>query len=700
MQQVSFAPGRRVLVTGKAYSVIGITDNSAVHLLSDDNIERKVDLETLFDWYQSGNLKPVKEGMADRARGIREAAKKISRNEFHSERAKEKGLVVKAFLQTIEKQGLRIEDKNVLFREAIDQLAIKLGVRAPRARTIYRWLSRAQFASEGFERYIPRWNGRGGKGKSRQHPEVLELMEEVMSNDYMSTSKRTIGACHELLAAKINSLNQMRPKSTQLNVPVRNTFERWVKTNSHAYEVYATRNSKRAADQKFITSMKNTEDWKFMQCVEVDHTPLDVMVTDEDQQTVLGRPRLTLMIEWKTRCCVGFTIGFEGTSTQTVLECVKVAVNHKCEFKNKYPSVKNEWECWGMPQYLKLDNGPEFHSSTFRISMAELGIDLIYCPRKEAWFKGRVERAIKTVNHELIATLPGATFTQFYNRLTGNDPSKYAVIDVKNLKEIIYTWIVDKYHQTYQKQIRSTPHDAWKRHFDLSVVALPGDADLVNIICTELQVKKLQHYGIEMLEERTFNNTELGELRRRKQFDKTINVKVRYNPQKFDRVWVYDEDKAHWIEVENSNQETRNLTHFQMSMLNKLRNEEYKKSKQQISILEARERIKEIVRPLLKSKKQRDLKRAHKILGFSSHGEISKRELLEEFEQKVESFKTKYVKQPMPKVEKKEQKTTRDRESQIKSKPVTQISIDAIYVGEIEVFPSESLNLRGVKNDW
>ena len=60
MQQISFAPGRRVLVTGKAYSVTGITDNSAVHLLSDDNIERKVDIDTLFDWYQSGNLKPAK----------------------------------------------------------------------------------------------------------------------------------------------------------------------------------------------------------------------------------------------------------------------------------------------------------------------------------------------------------------------------------------------------------------------------------------------------------------------------------------------------------------------------------------------------------------------------------------------------------------------------------------------------------------
>lgn len=700
MQQISFAPGRRVLVTGKVYSVTGITDNSAVHLLSDDNIERKVDLETLFDWYQSGNLKPVKESMADRARGTKEVAKKIPRNEFHSERAKEKGLAVKAFLQTVEEQGVRIDDKDVLFRQTIDQLAKELGVKAPSARTFYRWLSKTQFASDGFERYIPRWNGCGGRGKSRQAPEVLELMEEVMTNDYMNTSKRTIGACHDLLAAKINKLNLMRPQSAQLNVPCRNTFELWIKTNSHAYEVYATRNSKRAADQKFITSKKNTEDWKFMQCVEVDHTPIDVMVTDENQKTVLGRPRLTLMIEWKTRCCVGFTIGFEGTSTQTVLECVKVAVKNKSEFKKKYPSVKNDWACWGMPQYLKLDNGPEFHSSTFCVSMAELGIDLIYCPRKKAWFKGRVERAIKTVNHELIATLPGATFTQFYNRLTGNDPSKYAVIDVKNLEEIVYTWIVDKYHQTYQKKIKSTPHDAWKRHFDLSVVALPGDPDQLNIICSELQTKKLQHYGIEMLEERTFNSTELGELRRRKQFDKTINVMVRYNPQKFDLVWVYDEDKAHWIEVVNSNPETRNLTHFQMSMVNKLRNEEYKKSKQQISISEAMERIKEIIRPLLQSKKQRDLKKAHKILGFTSHGEVSKHDLLDEFEKKVESFKTKYVKPSRPEVEKKEQRTIRDHESQIKPKPVTQISIDAIYVGEIEIFPSETLNIRGGKNDW
>jgi putative transposase len=700
MQQISFAPGRRILVTGKAYSVTGITDNSAVHLLSDDNIERKVELETLFDWYQSGNLKPAKEGMADRARGAREIAKKIPRNEFHSERAKEKGLVVKAFLQTIEEQGLHIDDKNVLFRQAVDQLAIKLGVKAPSARTIYRWLSRAQFNSDGFERYIPRWSSRGGRGKSRQHPEVLQLMEEVMTNDYMNTSKRTMGACHELLAAKINALNLMRPKSAQLNVPARNTFERWIKTNSHAYEVYATRNSKRAADQKFITSMKNIEAWGFMQCVEVDHTPLDVMVTDEDQQTVLGRPRLTLMIEWKTRCCIGFTIGFEGTSTQTVLECVKVAVNHKGGFKKKYPSVKNEWECWGMPLYLKLDNGSEFHSTTFRISMAELGINLIYCPRKEAWFKGRVERAIKKINHELIATLPGATFTQHYNRLTGNDPSKYAVIDLKNLEEIIYTWIVDKYHQTYQKQIKSTPHDAWKRHFDLSVVALPGDTDQLNIICTELETRKLQHYGIEILEERTFNNADLGGLRLRKQFDKTMDVKVRYNPQKFDRVWVYDEDKAHWIEVENSNLETRNLTHFQMSMVNKIRNEEYKKSKQRISILEAMEQIKEIVRPLLKSKKQRDLKKAHKILGFTSHGEISKQDVLGEYQQKFVPHKSKHVKPRKINVEQQNQITTSKDKTRIKPESVTQIAIDAIYVGEIEVFPSESLHLRGGRNDW
>jgi hypothetical protein len=51
-------------------------------------------------------------------------------------------------------------------------------------------------------------------------------------------------------------------------------------------------------------------------------------------------------------------------------------------------------------------------------------------------------------------------------------------------------------------------------------------------------------------------------------------------------------------------------------------------------------------------------------------------------------------------VEQQNQITTSKDKTRIKPESVTQIAIDAIYVGEIEVFPSESLHLRGGRNDW
>lgn len=699
MQQITFAPGKTVLVTGKEYLVTGISDDNVVHLLSRDNIDKKVDLETLHDWYLTGNLRAANQDKSLSKRKNKEETKKVQRNEFHSEEAKERGLVVKAFVDAVNQSDVRLDDKDPTFRQVVDELAEKHGIAPPSARTIYRWKSQSHFTT-GMDGFIPRWSRRGGRGVCRLDSQVQELMEEIMTNEYMTSSQKTLGECYDLFSSKIRQLNLMRPQTAQFQIPAKNTFERWIKNSGQAYEIYATRNSKRAADDKYRSSMRNSENWQFMQCVEVDHTPLDIMVTDEDNETVLGRPRLTLMIEWKTRCCIGFTIGFEGTSTQTVLECVKVAVSHKGEVCRKYPSIQNDWPCWGMPQYLKLDNGSEFHSLAFRMSMEEMGIGLIYCPRKKAWFKGRVERALKRFNHELIATLPGATFTQLYNRTTGNDPSKYAVIDVKRLKEIIHTWVIDDYHQTYQKRIKSTPHQAWKRFFDMTLVPLPGDLDLLEILCTDLKVHTLQPYGIELLEERSFNNSELRELARRKQFEKTIKVKIRYNPQKLDRIWVYDEDRMVWIEVKNANPETRDLSAFQLSMINKLKNAEYKESKSRPSTAAVKGQIREIVRPLLQSKKQRERRRAHKILGLSAPTSLSLQNLEDQVQD--DSVTNLDTVRTSPVVRKK----TKGVERAVKANPepavdaVKKIAIDAIYEGDIEIFPIEPLKAERGRHVW
>lgn len=700
MQRITFEPGKKVIMSGKKYSVIGISNNEVVQLLSADGIEKKVNLETIHDWYRTGNLKAAREEKLSKKDREEEKIRTVIRNENHSEEAKSKGQVIKTFLKAIEENQVKIKTEDSAFQSVVKEVAERFGVCVPSARTIYRWKNCKYLDCIGDERFIPRWNSRGGGRKSRMEKEVQEMMQEVTINEYMTSSKRTIKECHLILLRKIVSANSFRPKDSLLKGPTRNTFEKWIRDNYEGYELESTRNSKAAADNKYRHSGRNSESWEFMQCVEVDHTPLDVMLVDEAQGLVMGRARLTLMIEWKTRCCVGFTIGYEGTSTQTVLDCVQVAVSQKGYVKELYPNIENEWPCWGMPSFIKMDNAPEFHSKTFLRSMEEMGISLIFCPRGKAWFKGRVERAIGRLNKQLMNILPGATLTQLYNRTTGNDPSKYAVIDIERLREIVHIWVIDDYHQTYVKDIKSTPGEAWIKNFALEKVALPGDQDLVEILCTELDERTLQHYGIEMIEQRSFNNNLLYELRKRKQFDKTIKVKVRYKMSKLDRIWVYDEDRATWIMVENSNPETRELNCFQIQLINQMRREEEIKTNTLPSIAETKEKIQNLVTDMMKSKKQTERKRAYKIMGFSNQPISIERNGLSP---KKEVKKTRRIDENKLTEYKYSEKTPIREHVELKENkvnPEKKEKTDKVYEGEMEIYTCEVVSLRGVRRGW
>lgn len=228
-----------------------------------------------------------------------------------------------------------------------------------------------------------------------------------------------------------------------------------------------------------------------------------------------------------------------------------------------------------------------------------------------------MERAIKSLNVDLMATLPGATLTQLYNRVTGNDPSEYAVIDIHTLRHILHIWVIDIYHQDYHRGIKKAPAKAWKQNFDLTRVALPADMNLLEVLCTELEVRTVFHYGIEICGERTFNSPGLQEIRRRRQLEDYIKVKVRYRPARLDRIWVYDDAQEVWMEVMNSNPETRDLSEFQLKMLHKLQREEAARG-DTVSIVEARGRMKSLVEPLLRAKTQRARKRALKMLGWTT----------------------------------------------------------------------------------
>jgi putative transposase len=63
-----------------------------------------------------------------------------------------------------------------------------------------------------------------------------------------------------------------------------------------------------------------------LEVVQIDHSPVDVIVVDEVHRLPIGRPWPTLAIDVATRVVVGFYVSLEAPSSTSVALCLTQAV--------------------------------------------------------------------------------------------------------------------------------------------------------------------------------------------------------------------------------------------------------------------------------------------------------------------------------------------------------------------------------------
>ena len=126
------------------------------------------------------------------------------------------------------------------------------------------------------------------------------------------------------------------------------------------------------------------------------------------------------------------------------MRCLKHAILPKTYLSRQFPSVKNRWECYGVPELVVVDNPPEFHSRHFERACLEIGTDIQYAKVLVPWYKGKLERFQGTMNHDLLHGNPGSTFGNILER-DDYDPGQHAVVLLSTLREMLHKWIIDVY---------------------------------------------------------------------------------------------------------------------------------------------------------------------------------------------------------------------------------------------------------------
>ena len=270
--------------------------------------------------------------------------------------------------------------------------------------------------------------------------------------------------------------------------------------------------------------------------VQVDHTPVDVIVVDEAHRLPIGRPWLTLAIDVATRVVVGFYVSLEAPSSTSVALCLTHAVLPK-EPWLKARALACAWPVWGLPRALHADNGPDFTSAALRRGCDEYGIKLILRPVATPHYGGHIERLIGTLMGR-VHLLPGTTGSNPQDK--GAYPAESeSTLTMAELERWLTIEICEQYHQRVHRGLRRSPISAWQealRQAGGGLGALPDQPEQFAWSFLPFERRTLRRDGLHLFNIRYWDSVlpvivKLGE-----------SVLVRYDPRNLSKVYVAGSD--------------------------------------------------------------------------------------------------------------------------------------------------------------
>jgi len=274
--------------------------------------------------------------------------------------------------------------------------------------------------------------------------------------------------------------------------------------------------------------------------VEIDHSPVDVIVVDEQTRLALGRPWLSLAVDVPTRMVAGFYLAFDAPSTLSVALVLAHAVLPK-EAWLLERQISLPWPVSGVPDWIETDNGEEFHCQAFERGAAEYGIRLTYRPQGSPQVGGHIERLIGTFMHR-IHLIPGTTFSNVAEK-DGYDSESRAVMTLKELERWIALEILGVYHQSVHTALHQPPEQAWKERIATRPTPLrhPQNPDRFRLDFLPAEERLIRRDGIRMFNLHYWDNV-LSPLAGRS--DQPFIIK--YDPRNLSRVYLRDEKGDYW----------------------------------------------------------------------------------------------------------------------------------------------------------
>jgi putative transposase len=315
--------------------------------------------------------------------------------------------------------------------------------------TIYRWM-KAYEHSERISIFLRK--GRTDRGKSRLSNQVNAIIETAIKKIYLTAERPDV-------AAVVEEVQLQCFKNKIKDRPHADTIRQRIAALPDRLKL-EKRKGRKAAAEKYEPIKGHFPGGDFpLAVVQIDHTPMDVMVVDEEHRQPIQRPSLTVVIDVYSRMVLGFAIYLEKPSAFAAGLAIAHAVLPKEDWLAGV-GVQAEWPCWGKMRKIHCDNAKEFRGSVIGRACQDHGIAVEHRPPREPRYGGHIERGFGTWLTRA-RRLKGTTFSNVEQK-GDYDSEGRAIMTRAELEKWFTIYVAKVYANTFHNGIKTTPLAKYK----------------------------------------------------------------------------------------------------------------------------------------------------------------------------------------------------------------------------------------------
>lgn len=423
-------------------------------------------------------------------------------------------------------------------------------INKPNWRTVTRWHKKLLEQGDTPKALIERHHNKGNRNRKLELEH--ERYFEAAINRFLKAERPSVASAYRfykdqclLQGQNINPMSQ------------RAFYDRIDKLNS--YDVAVKRFGKYKADIMYGYKGSTIRPERVMQRVEIDHTPLDIILLDDETSQPIGRPYLTLLKDVFSGCLVGYHLTFKAPSYASVAKAICHAIQPKNQSFEAWGVV---WPCYGKIEVLVVDNGAEFWSKSLEQMCYELGINVQYNPVRKPWLKPFIERSFRTINDLMLIELPGKTFRSIDTRDEYN-AVEHASIKFNRFIHGFEKWMAEVYNCSADSRGLKVPSVKWQEGVETMPPATLNDDEISQLpkLAGLKESRAIQSSGITYHYLR-YDSDALADYRKQSlSSDRSYTVTIKVDVDDLSHIYVYLPELEKYLTVPCVDQSyTKNLS--------------------------------------------------------------------------------------------------------------------------------------------